>query len=158
MLRIYYSNEEYEPNKHKILTFYSDRSAGDMPEETSGSLSNYSVIEIEERYNPYCYRIIEILEQCAFLDLPPGFYVNNSGEIVNSETQEVVIVTANPQKEAYKLSQLYGLTQQQVANYIENQIGSMTSLSLADRATLTALLQKLGAAELWLVKHTKLDE
>ena len=64
---------------------------------------------------------------------------------------------ANPQKEAFKLSQLYGLTQEQLADYIQNQIDSITSLAEA-KAVLTPLLQKMAALELWLAKQTRLDE
>lgn len=64
---------------------------------------------------------------------------------------------ANPQKAAFKLSQLYGLTQEQLADYIQNQIDSITSLAEA-KAVLTPLLQKMAALELWLAKQTRLDE
>ena len=63
----------------------------------------------------------------------------------------------NPQREAFKLSALYGLTQQQVADYIQNQIDSITSLAEA-KAVLAPLLQKMAAILLWLVKQNRLDE
>jgi len=148
MLRIYYSNEEYEPNKHKILTTYSDRAAGGMPEDTSSSLANYSVIEIEERYNPNWYELGQISR--LFLDLPDKFYVNNSEQIVNADTSQIVNLNPNPQKESYKLSQLYGLTQQQLENYINNNV---TNLAQAKD-----FIKKLSAVVLWLVKQTRLDD
>ena len=150
MLYIYYSNEEYESGKHKILTTYSDRSSGGRPEETSSTLSNYSVIEAEERYNPAWYKLCESLSRRAFLNLPDEFYVNNSGQIVNADTSQAVTINPNPQKESYKLSQLYGLTQEQLQTYIDNNVTNL--------AEAKAFLKKLSAVVLWLVKQTKLDE
>lgn len=150
MLRVYYSSEEYEPNKHKILTTYSDRSAGAMPEDTSSTLADYSVIEIDERYNPNWNILPESIGRRSFLNLPDEFYVNNSGQIVNADTENIVIINPNPQREAYKLSQLYGLTQQQLATYIDNNV---TTLAQAKQ-----FLKKLSAVVLCLVKQTRLDE
>ena len=53
-------------------------------------------------------------------------------------------------KEAFKLSQLYGLTQAQLATYIDNNITNM--------AEAKEYIKKLSAVVLWLVKQTKLDE
>lgn len=149
MLYIYYSNEEYEPDKHRLLGFYSDRSVGGKPEDTSSSLTNYSIIEIDERYNNAWYQLKERQARRAFLELPDEYYVNNAGQIVSDETG-IVAVNPNPQKEAYKLSQLYGLTQQQLENYIDN---SVTNLAEAKQ-----FIKKLSAVVLWLVKQTRLDE
>jgi hypothetical protein len=149
MLRIYYSNDEYEPGKHKILTAYTDRSVGGLPEQT-GSLSNYSVLEVEERYNPNWYQVEEKNSQNSFLGLAPKFYINNAGKIVNSETGQIVVINPNPQIEFYKLSALYGLTQAQLETYIDNNV-----TNLAEAKT---FLKKLSAVVLWLVKQTKLDQ
>lgn len=154
MLRIYYSNDEYEPNKHKILTTYSDRSSGGMPED-SGALSNYSVIKIEERYNPKWADLLTGNARCSFLNLPDKFYVNNSAQIVNNETQQVVIIIENPQKQSYKLSQLYGLTQLELETYIDNQMNSITTLAEA-RTIIGGLIKKMAAIELYLVKQSNL--
>lgn len=53
------------------------------------------------------------------------------------------------QKEAFKASQLYGLTQEQLATYIDNNITTLASAK--------EFLKKLSAVVLWLVKQTKLD-
>jgi hypothetical protein len=148
MLRIYYSNNEYEPGKHKIVTTYSDRTAGGMPEETSGSLGDYSVIEVDEPYNPNWHRLLS--SSRFFLGLPDIFYVNNNGEIVDSETGNTITINPNPQRESYKLSALYGLNQEQLETYIDNNV---TTLAQAK-----TFLKKLSAVVLWLVKQTKLDE
>lgn len=63
----------------------------------------------------------------------------------------------NPQREAFKLSQLHGLTYQQLMNYIQNQIDSITSLAEA-KVVFTPLLQKMAALEFWLYKQNKLDK
>ena len=157
MLRIYYSNEEYEPNKHKILSTYTDRSPSGMPEDMSISLANYSVIEIEERYNSNWYLLFEANSARQSVGLSDKFYVNNSGQIVNAETEQVVTITPNPQRESYKLSQLYGLTHEQLDIYIDNQLASITNLAEA-KSVFGGLIRKLAHLDLYLVKQTKLDE
>ena len=149
MLYIYYSNEEYEPNKHRILTTYSDRSVGASPEETSSSLSNYTVIEVDERYNPKWNILYESANKRDFLELPDEFYINNAGQIVNNDTGQVVNVNPNPQKEAYKLSQLYGLTHEQLDTLVD-ELSTMADYKEAFRKALHVIL--------WLVKQTKLDK
>jgi len=149
MIRIYYSNEEYEPNKRKILTFYSDRNAGDSPEDTSDALTDYSVLEIEERYNPNAHMIEQRQNLRAFMNLPEEFWVSNSGELV-SDTLGIITINPNPQKEAYKVSALYGLTQAQLETYIDNNV---TNLAEAKE-----FLKKMAAVMLWLVKQTRMDE
>ena len=61
----------------------------------------------------------------------------------------VDITIPNPQKESYKLSQLYGLTHEQLDTYIDN-LSSGADYKEAFRRALHAIL--------WLVKQTKLDE
>lgn len=148
MLRIYYSNDEYELGKHKILTTYTDRSPGAMPEDAA-LLSNYSVLEVEERYNPNWDKFYHFHGEEDILNLPDRFYVDNSGQL-RDEFDNLVDVYPNPQRESYKLSQLYGLTQEQLATYIDNNV---TNLAQAKE-----FLKKLAAVTLWLVKQTKLDQ
>lgn len=150
MLYIYYSNEEYETGKHKILSVYSDRVQGPSPEESSSTLDKYTVIEIEERYNPKWYMLYGAQGERALNDLPMGFYVNNAGQIVNDDTQRVFTIEPNPQRESYKLSQLYGLTQAQLETYIENNVTNLVEAK--------TFLKKLSAVVLWLVKQSRLDE
>ena len=56
----------------------------------------------------------------------------------------------NPQKEAYKLSQLYGLTHAELDIYIDNNV--------TDLASAREFVRKMAHVILWLVKQTKLDE
>jgi len=56
---------------------------------------------------------------------------------------------ANPQKESYKLSQLYGLTHGQLDNHIDG---------ISNLAEAKEFMRKLAHVTLWLVKQTKLDE
>ena len=144
MLRIYYSNDEYETGKHRIITTYSERTLGDKPED-SIPISNYSVIEVDEQYNPNWSKLYSYQDP----DSAPKFYVNNSRQIVNSATEQVVTINPNPQKEAYKLSQLYGLTHEQLDNHIDG----ISSLAEAKE-----FMRKQAHAVLWLVKQTRLDE
>ena len=60
------------------------------------------------------------------------------------------ITLTNPQKEAYKLSQLYGLTHEQLDTYIDNNMTDLQSAREIFRKALHVIL--------WLVKQTKLDE
>lgn len=150
MLRIYYSNTEYEPGKHEILAFYSDRSLGAMPEEAGHTMPAFSVLEVEERYNTIWHELVAETGRRSFLNLPPKFYVNNSGEVIDADTSQVVTINPNPQKESYKLSVLYGLTQAQLETYIENNV--------TDLASAKELFKKIGAVLLWLVKQSRLDQ
>lgn len=68
---------------------------------------------------------------------------------------KLITINPNPQREAYKLSQLYGLTQQQLENYIDNQFDSITSLAEA-KTIIKSLIKKMAAIELWLVKQSSL--
>ena len=56
----------------------------------------------------------------------------------------------NPQKEAYKLSALYGLTHEQLDTYIDTNV--------TDFASAKEFVRKLAHVELWLVKQNRLDE
>ena len=63
----------------------------------------------------------------------------------------VIALKPDPQHALeYKLSALYGLTQAQLENYIENHV---TNLVAAKK-----FLKELSAVVLWLVKQTKLDQ
>ena len=149
MLRIYYSNTEYEPGKHEILTFYSDRSLGGMPEEVGNTLSDFSVLEVEERYNTIWHELVAETGRRSFLDLPPKFYVNNSGEIIDADTSQVVTINPNPQKKSYKLSALYGMTQAELETHIDDNVTTLPEAKV--------YLKKLSAVVLWLVKQSRLD-
>lgn len=150
-MRVYYLNKEYEPNKHKIVKVWF---AGAKPEESPRTTINvpYSVLDIDEDYNPTIHSISTWFRPHVIDDgiIPAKYCINNDGQIVNIETGLVVAINPNPQKAAYKLSQLHGLTQQQLENYIDN---NMTNLAQAKE-----IVKKLAAVVLWLVKQTRLDE
>lgn len=97
----------------------------------------------------------EVLEK---IDLLLPFCKREGGkDFVTKVSENLDLRTINPQKEAFQLSQFYGLTQHQVADYIQNQMDSISSLAEA-KTVIGELLKKIGAIELFLVKQTKLDE
>ena len=61
----------------------------------------------------------------------------------------LITINPNPQREAYKLSQLYGLTHEQLDNHIDG----ISSLAEAKE-----FMRKQAHVILWLVKQTRLDE
>jgi hypothetical protein len=90
----------------------------------------------------------EILQR---LDLKLAGLVREGGHDVESIISENIVTEhPNPHKEAFKLSPLYGMTQQQLETYIENNI---TDLHAAKE-----FLKKMAAVVLWLVKQNKMDE
>ena len=153
-MRVYYLNAEYEPNKHKIKKVWHSLSGVAKPEDTDRGKINvpYSVLEIDESYNPNL--AIGLLKNNRRLleddeTLLDRFYINNNGEIISNDTGQVVNVNPNPQKEAYKLSQLYGLTHEQLDTFVDG-LSTMADYKEAFRKALHVIL--------WLVKQTKLDE
>lgn len=125
-----------------------------LPEDSPRTSYNfdYSVIEIDEDYNrELCYELLRNKRHSfnGLPDEPDRFYINN-GEIVETDTDEVVIINPNPQKEAYKLSQLYGLTHEQLDNYIDNNVTDLPSAR--------EFVRKMVHVVLGLVKQTKLDQ
>jgi len=152
-MRIYYLNEEYEAGKHKIIKVWSEYVDITMPEDSPRTAINvpYSVLEFDERYNRSLARDLFRNKRGTpeGEPLPDKYYVDNAGQLKDS-AGNLVTINPNPQKEAYKLSQLYGLTQEQLENYIENNVTNLTQAK--------EFLKKLSAVVLWLVKQTKLDE
>lgn len=151
-MRIYYLNEEYEAGKHKIVQVWGEGLP--MPEEYPKQYikGSYSVSEIDERYNRYLASLLLVnrrIDMDTGGNLPDRYYINNSEQIVNNDTDEVETINPNPQKEAYKLSQLYGLTHEQLDTYIDG-LDTMADFKEAFRKALHVIL--------WLVKQTKLDE
>ena len=152
-MKVYYLNEEYEAGKHRIAKVWLESLGLALPEDSAQTAINvpYSIIEIDERYNRLlAYRLLRNKRNSSEEDIPDRFYINNDGQIISNDTQQVAIINPNPQKESYKLSQLYGLTQEQLETYIDNNV---TTLAQAK-----TYLKKLSAVVLWLVKQTKLDE
>jgi len=150
-MRVYYLNAEYEPGKHKIMTIWSPRFGCALPEELPKTTINapHTIIEIDEDYNRVlCHLLVNNTRVTPEMVLPDRFYVDNAGQI-RDDVDNLVIINPNPQKESFKLSALYGLTQAQLETYIDTNVTTL--------ATAKEYLKKLSAVVLWLVKYTKLD-
>ena len=144
-MKVYYFNEEYESGKHKIRKVWAEILGINMPDVPNGC----SVIEFDESYNRKLAQAL--ITNSDFLnDLPDKLYVDNVGNLRKTEDDGLVTINPNPQKESYKLSQLYGLTHEQLDTYIDN---NMTDLQSARE-----IIRKALHVILWLVKQTKLDE
>lgn len=152
-MRVYYLDEEYELGKHKIAKVWSEFVDRAMPEDSPRTAINvpHSILELDERYNRWLAR--ELLTNSRSSpegeDLPDKYYVDGDSRL-RDEFGNLITINPNPQRKAYKLSQLYGLTQVQLENYIENNV---TNLAQAK-----TFLKKLSAVVLWLVKQSRLDE
>jgi len=85
------------------------------------------------------------------LDLIMGDLERVGGRTIDKViVDNIVLEYPNPNKEAYKLSQLYGLTHEQLDTYIDSNV---TNLAEAKQ-----FMRKMAHVILWLVKQTKLDE
>ena len=144
-MKIIYYNYEYEAGKHKIRKVWAEFMGINEPDIPS----DCSVIDLDEIYNRKLAQALATNSQ-PIHDLPDKLYVNNMKELLNNETDEVVSINPNPQKEAYKLSQLYGLTHEQLDTYIDNNVTDLPSAK--------EFLKKLAHAVLWLVKQTRLEQ
>ena len=146
-MKVYYLQSEYEVGKHKIVEIWNEGLGLNTPE--AGIEEAYSVLDIDEFYNRNLARLL-VMNNRELEELPDRFYVDNSENIRDNSDDSLVTINPNPQKAAYKLSQLYGLTQQQLQDYIDNNV---TNLAEAKN-----FIKKLSAVVLWLVKQTRLDE
>ncbi len=144
-MRIYYDNSEYETGKHKIIQVWAEHLGINPPDEY---LSNYSVLEFDEYHNRNLARLVFHYRNID-TDLPDNYYVGGEGKLRNTEGT-LITFNPNPQKEAYKLSQLYGLTHEQLDTYIDNNVTNLASAK--------EFVRKQAHVILWLVKQTKLDE
>jgi len=146
-VRVYYLNDEYEAGKHKIIQVWTESQGITLPD--AGIKSPYSVLEFDEFYNRTLAQ--SLLHNSRSLpgdeDLPDKYYVDGSGQL-RDEFDDLVTISPNPQQEAYKLSALYGLTQEQLETYIESNVTTLASAK--------EFLKKLSAVVLWLVKQAKL--
>jgi hypothetical protein len=147
-MRVYYLQSENEPGKHQIAKVWFEKSLEPKPEDSSKTAINmpYSVLEVDEWYNGV---LCKSLASNTRPNLPDKYYVGNDGKLY---THDGILVTVNlnPEKEAYKLSSLRGLTQAQLEAYIDTNITTLASAKV--------YLKKLSAVVLYLVKHTKLDQ
>jgi hypothetical protein len=157
-MRIYYLQAEYEPGKRKIIIVWRAVD-GPLPEDSPKTAINdpYSVLEIDEKYNRLLcallgrnVRFVAPGDLAPPTHLPDRFYVNASDQLVLNDTGQVVPIQPNPEKEAFKLSDLYGLSQAQLEAYIDDKlraaIGGMTPAQVKDyidtqMASITTLAQ-----------------
>jgi len=144
-MKVIYYDSEYELGKHKIRKVWAEFMGINEPDVPSGC----SVLELDETYNRKLAQALATNSQ-EIDDLPDKLYVDNDGNLRKTEDDSVVTINPNPQKESYKLSQIYGLTHEQLDTYIDN---NMTDLQSARE-----IMRKALHVILWLVKQTKLDE
>ena len=143
-MKAYYLNQEYETGKHKIIDVWAEFLGINMPDTPS----NCSVLELDEAYNRKLAQAL-VNNNREMYDLPDKLYVDTTESIRKVADDSVVAISPNPQKESYKLSQLYGLTHEQLDTHIDG----ITNLAEAKE-----FLRKIAHVTLWLVKQTKLDE
>lgn len=146
-MRVYYLTDEYETGKHKIVDVWTETRGITLPD--AGIKSPYSVLEFDEFYNRGLTQKLFHNSDLLLEDVPDKYYVNGDGEL-RDEFDSLVTINPNPQRESYKLSALYGLTQEQLATYIENNVTNLVEAK--------TFLKKLSAVVLWLVKQSRLDE
>ena len=146
-MRVYYLNDEYEPGKHKIAQVWTESQGITLPD--AGINRPYSVLEFDELYNRGLAQKLFHNSDLLLEDLPDKYYVDGSGRL-RDELGGLVAIDPNPQRDAYKLSALHGLTQEQLATYIDSNVTNLVEAK--------AFLKKLSAVVLWLVKQAKLDE
>jgi len=145
-MRVYYLNDEYEAGKHKIIDVWAEVQGITLPD--AAITSPYSVLEFDEFYNRGLAQRLLHNSDPLLEDLPDKYYVDASGQL-RDEFDDSVAIDPNPQREAYKLSALYGLTQAQLETYIDSNVTTLASAK--------DFLKKLSAVVLWLVKQAKLD-
>jgi len=144
-MKVYYENLEYETGKHKIRKVWAEVLGINMPELPN----DCSALGFDETYNRKLAQAL-ITNNREIYNLPDKLYVDNDGNLRKTEDDSLITINPNPQKEAYKLSQLYGLTHEQLDAYID---GNVTDLASAKE-----FVRKMAHVILWLVKQTKLDE
>lgn len=150
-MRVYYLNTEYEAGKHKIIKVCYETASITLPEDSPRTAINvpYSVLELDERYNRLLAKRLLMNSRSEGEELPDRYYIDGSGNL-RDEFGTLVTINPNPQKESYKLSALYDMTQAELETYIDNNV---TNLAEAKE-----FLKKHGAVTLWLVKQSRLNE
>lgn len=151
-MRVYYLDTEYEIGKHKIMKVWSEYVDRAMPEDSPRTAINvpYSILELDEGYNRWLAKQLLTNSRTDIEGelLPDKYYVDGDGNL-RDELDSLVTVNPNLQRESYKLSKLYGLTQAQLEAYIENNVTNLVEAK--------AFLKKLSTVVLWLVKQSRLD-
>ena len=90
----------------------------------------------------------EVLDQIDLL--LPLCKRENGKDFIAKVAKNLDLRTINPQKQAYRASALYGLTHEQLDNYIDN--------NMTDFASAKEIMRRALHVILYLVKQTKLDE
>ena len=140
-MKIYYSPNEIA-GRHKILAVWCQWLKGEEPDITYP----YLTLDFDEEYNRRLAGLL-LANNRGMVNLPDRFYVDSSSQL-RDEFGSLVVVNPNPQKESYKLSQLYGITQAQLETYIDNNVTTWVQAR--------EYLKKLSAVVLWLVKQSDL--
>jgi len=151
IMRVYYLNAEYEPGKHKIINVYSAYFSVALPEDSPDTTTSepYSVLTLDERYNRLLAKRLLNNDGDPMLQ-NDKYYVDNGGYLRDNSDDSLVPINPNPEKESYKLSALYGMSQAQLETYIDTNVTTL--------AEARAFLKKHAAVTLWLVKQAGLDE
>lgn len=150
-LRVYYLQAEYEQGKHKIIKIWTDRFGTPLPEDSPDTTINvpYGVLEIDLKYNRTLVTKLSnntvLLEDGTVFD---RYYVDGQFKL-RAKDGTLVPINLNPTIEAFKLTQIYGMTQAQLEAYIDNNV---TNLAQAKD-----YLKKLSAAVLFILKHTDME-
>jgi hypothetical protein len=150
-MRIYYLNSEYATGKHKIIKVYSELVDRTMPEDSPKTAINvpHSVLEIDERFNRLLAKqLLQNERHSPLAQIPDRYYVDNTPAL-RDEFGALVTINPNPQKEAWLLSSIHGMTQAQLETYIDSNVTTLASAK--------EYLKKLSAVTLWLVKQSGLE-
>jgi hypothetical protein len=150
-MRIYYLNSEYTTGKHKIMKVYSELIDRTMPEDSPKTDISvpHSVLEIDERFNRLLAKqLLQNERHSPLTQLPDRYYVDNTPAL-RDEFGILVTINPNPQKEAWLLSSIHGMTQTQLETYIDSNVTTLASAK--------EYLKKLSAVTLWLVKQSGLE-
>jgi len=141
-MNVYYSTDEVV-GRHKILAVWSHWLKGDVPDVDPPHLT----LELDEEYNRKLAALL-LANNRSSVNLPDRYYVDNSDQL-RDELGDLVTINPNPQRDAYKLSSLYGMTQVQLEAYIDSNVETL--------AQAKEFLKKLSAVVLWLVKQSELE-
>lgn len=151
-MRVYYLSDG------KI--FKIARDVDPLPEDSPKTAINvpYSVLEVDEVHNRVlCSLLLRNSRGTPEHPMPDRYSVNASGQLVSSDTGEVVTINPNPNKESFKLSRLYNVTPDQARTYIGGQVNAITTLAQA-KTFLKAYLPEVAAAIVYLAKQSRLKD
>jgi hypothetical protein len=150
-MRIYYLNSEYATGKHKIMKVWAEFLEVIRPEDSPKTAINvpHSVLEIDEKFNRLLAKqLLQNERHSPLAQIPDRYYVDNTPAL-RDEFGILVTINPNPQKEAWLLSSIHGMTQAQLETYIDSNVTTLASAK--------EYLKKLSAVTLWLVKQSGLE-